>query len=223
MTESNTSQHLNRDYIVSEAFKMIDEEGLGDFSLRALARRMGVSPMALYTYFSSKDELVDAVFVLMRQEFDNAPVPGERWDDTIRRTTISHRAIDLRYPNIYRALSGWMPEARQNTRRIFQIFQDQGMPEDAFKLMWGTVEAFVVGFVHQEIAQNKALVEETDGSSIVAVAESDSPWLSIARTAFDDESFKIGLELVIEGLRHMAGPESDNWCTPEDPEQWTWY
>ena len=86
MASTRTPQPLSRDLIVEQAFALIDEAGLEAFSLRALGRRLQASPMALYTYFPSKDALVDAVFARMRDEYDNAPVPGERWDDTVSYT-----------------------------------------------------------------------------------------------------------------------------------------
>ncbi|MCI8469650.1 MAG: TetR family transcriptional regulator [Eggerthellaceae bacterium] len=231
MASTRTPQPLSRDLIVEQAFALIDEAGLEAFSLRALGRRLQASPMALYTYFPSKDALVDAVFARMRDEYDNAPVPGERWDDTLRRTTASIRAVDLAHPNVYKALSGWMPEARQNTRRVYQIFRDQGMPVETFKIMWSTLEAFLVGFIHQEVAQNEAIAADRGGAPAggddAGQPDADAvdparPWLAIARSAYGDESFSFGIELVIEGIRQMAGPEEQTWRTPLDPREWTW-
>ena len=78
---------LSQEKITEEALLMMDEEGVGAFTIRGLAGRLGVSPMGIYTYFKSKDEIVASVQTRMRQEYDNAPIPGERWDDSLRRTT----------------------------------------------------------------------------------------------------------------------------------------
>ena len=74
---------LNRELIAREALKLMNEQGENALSMRALGARLGVSAMGLYTYFSSRDELVSAALELIRQEYDNAPIPGEFWEDTI--------------------------------------------------------------------------------------------------------------------------------------------
>ncbi len=50
-----------RQDIINTAYDLIIQHGLEAVSLRAVADHMDYSPAALYRYFSSKDELVDAV------------------------------------------------------------------------------------------------------------------------------------------------------------------
>ena len=52
---------LSTDRIVEATLAMIDEEGIGSASMRAVAGRVGVRAMSLYKYFASRDELFDAV------------------------------------------------------------------------------------------------------------------------------------------------------------------
>jgi len=52
---------LSREVIVDAAVAALDESGPARLTMRSLAERLGVGPMALYTYFGSKDELLDAV------------------------------------------------------------------------------------------------------------------------------------------------------------------
>lgn len=52
---------LSQEKITEEALLMMDEEGVGAFTIRGLAGRLGVSPMGIYTYFKSKDEIVASV------------------------------------------------------------------------------------------------------------------------------------------------------------------
>lgn len=50
-----------RQEFINTAYDLIIERGLEAVSLRAVADQLDYSPAALYRYFSSKDELVDAV------------------------------------------------------------------------------------------------------------------------------------------------------------------
>jgi AcrR family transcriptional regulator len=47
--------------ILDTALKMIVETGLGGLSIRALADRIDYTPGALYTYFDTKEQLIDSV------------------------------------------------------------------------------------------------------------------------------------------------------------------
>lgn len=49
---------LTREDILRTALALLEEEGLAGASMRALARRLGADPMALYHYFPSKDALL---------------------------------------------------------------------------------------------------------------------------------------------------------------------
>jgi AcrR family transcriptional regulator len=51
---------LSREAIVDAAVAVLDAGGPARLTMRSLAERLGVGPMALYTYFDSKDELLDA-------------------------------------------------------------------------------------------------------------------------------------------------------------------
>lgn len=50
-----------RNTLVSAAVRLIEQDGLGEFSLRAAAREVGVSPNAAYRHFADKSDLLNAV------------------------------------------------------------------------------------------------------------------------------------------------------------------
>lgn len=52
---------LNRDTILTASFDILHEYGLGDLSMRRLARNLEVAPGALYWHFPSKQALLGAV------------------------------------------------------------------------------------------------------------------------------------------------------------------
>ena len=91
-TEKKRKSGLTRDVIVDTAYRMIDRDGMGAFTMRALGAELGVSAMAFYAHFSSREEVLVAVLTRFMETLDTDPVPGERWDDTLRRTMTSiHR------------------------------------------------------------------------------------------------------------------------------------
>jgi AcrR family transcriptional regulator len=51
---------LSRDHILDAALALLADTGLGGLTMRALARRLGTDPMAVYHYFADKDALLGA-------------------------------------------------------------------------------------------------------------------------------------------------------------------
>jgi AcrR family transcriptional regulator len=54
-------QQLSREAIIAAALELVEEQGLTKLTMRALGDRLGVEAMALYHYFASKDELLEAL------------------------------------------------------------------------------------------------------------------------------------------------------------------
>lgn len=202
--------------IVDGAFAYLDEVGLDGFSMRALAERLDMGTMSVYRYFSSKDDLIEAVRLKLRASYDNAPVPGERWDDTIHRTVSSIRKNALEHPNIWIAQRGLRPSTKPHTRRIYCLHKDQGIPIEIYRKLWSIIEAYLSGFISHEIASANIEYERVDED------DPDYPWLMIAEDAYGDESFEAGIDIIIEGVRKEAAPDPCEWYTPVDCAAWTW-
>jgi hypothetical protein len=77
--------HLSSESIARAALTIVDREGVEALNLRDLAASLGVGTMTLYRYVSGRDEIVKGIVGLLLAEIDTAVVPGETWDETIRR------------------------------------------------------------------------------------------------------------------------------------------
>lgn len=64
---------LTRDAVLTAARGLIAEVGLRGLTMRALARRLGVAPNALYGHVPGKDELVDALLDVHLAAVDTPP------------------------------------------------------------------------------------------------------------------------------------------------------
>ena len=69
--------------VVEEALTLADSEGLEAVTIRRLARELGVTPMALYWHFRSKDELLDGVAASIFEEIDLSVDASARWQEQL--------------------------------------------------------------------------------------------------------------------------------------------
>jgi AcrR family transcriptional regulator len=88
---------LDREQVVSAAIALADEAGLDAVSLRGVADRLGVTPMALYRHVASKDDLLDEMADRLYGELD-LPAAGEPWWDALAGIARSTRDALLARP-----------------------------------------------------------------------------------------------------------------------------
>jgi AcrR family transcriptional regulator len=75
---------LTRRAVVDRAMQLADGAGLDALTIRKLAQELGVTPMALYWHFRSKDELLDGLAERVWSEIDVDVDPGAPWPDQLR-------------------------------------------------------------------------------------------------------------------------------------------
>src|SRR4028119_2492819 len=70
--------------VVEGALALADSEGLEAVTIRRLAEELGVTPVALYWHFRSKDELLDGVAASIFEEIDLSVDASARWQEQLR-------------------------------------------------------------------------------------------------------------------------------------------
>ncbi|QTE03151.1 TetR/AcrR family transcriptional regulator C-terminal domain-containing protein [Streptomyces cyanogenus] len=99
MTESATAPRrvpLDRERVLRAAVALADGLGIEALSMRNLAERLGVVPMALYKHVANKEELLDGMVEVIVGEID-PPAPGADWKRAIRQRILSARQALLRH------------------------------------------------------------------------------------------------------------------------------
>ena len=78
------------------AVALADDTGIDALSMRTLAHRLGVAPMALYKHVANKEELLDGMVSVIVAEID-PPLPGPGWKNAVRQRVLSARQALLRH------------------------------------------------------------------------------------------------------------------------------
>ena len=198
---------LTRERIVAAASDLIERDGIGAFTMRSLGRELGVSAMAVYSHFDSRDAILVAV---------------------LRRLMASIYQLEMAHPEL--ATIEVVPQAGENglaehTDKIVNLHLAQGMPEPVLTQAWALVAAYLTGFIGNAIAvranrpsadcgvSNARAVEE--GGSADCASDDELPWRRIVAAAYTDEVFAHGVEIIIQGIRALAAPDPCDWRTPE--------
>jgi AcrR family transcriptional regulator len=210
---------LNRERAIRTAVELADIEGLDALSMRNLAVRLGVVPMALYRHVANKEDLLDGMVETVYSEIDLTR--GGDFQATMRQRAISMREALRRHPWAVELMESSSPgpaNLHYHHAGIACLREQAGLPIrtaiDAYNLM----DSYIYGF---------ALQEKTLPSDITAAAETRRHDLTTADPSFASRwpylieiaeelgssgydytgQFERGLALVLDGieqLRHEA-------------------
>ncbi|MEV2223195.1 TetR/AcrR family transcriptional regulator C-terminal domain-containing protein [Nocardia vinacea] len=91
-------QRSSVDAVVTAAIEIADADGIGALTMRAVATKLGLTPMATYTYVPGKAELVDLMLDVVYREMPRADLAGLPWRDRVTTIAAENRAMLVRHP-----------------------------------------------------------------------------------------------------------------------------
>ncbi len=203
---------LDRAAIAAAALELMDEDGVRALTIRSLAARLGVAPMALYNHVSTKEDILDAAreHGLARLPTADSGVDGGPWWERIRHINLTlHRAL-REHPSLVtllvaRPLAGQAPIGAAEAQ--LRVLVEAGFtPEHAARAHL-TLLHYAIGAA----AWSSPRVESPDeGRAVLAQLPADRyPTLAaltgpLAEASYDDKQYAYGLDLLLAALRAPA-------------------
>lgn len=201
---------LTPERIIDVAAALAAEDGLLRLSMRRLGRRLGVDAMAIYYYFSSKEELFEAIRARMIAEVPNPDDPGLAWDERIRIVMLGFRQALLRYSHLHPLFvlqRRTHPYIAERIRHEHDVLQEAGFDPEMAVIVFRTLVSYVNGY---------ALGESYDATDLVSELFPDEPGESKQASALVDRrdvvrldserneiAFERGLDAMIDGFRRL--------------------
>ncbi|MFP5359619.1 MAG: TetR/AcrR family transcriptional regulator [Actinomycetes bacterium] len=220
---------LTSDVVVREAIALADAHGLDALSMRSLADRLGVVPMALYKHVRDKDALLDHMVDAILAEIPAAAPTGSpaRWHDAVRERILGTRAALHRHPWAWRALetrTAPSPAMLDHLESVIAILREGGLDASLTHHAMHALGSRVWGFT-QELAPSppppadpavRSAMLEAMASRWPRVLESamaarHDPGTAVGPSCDDDAEFAFAIDVLLDGiaLRHAAG-----WSAP---------
>jgi TetR/AcrR family tetracycline transcriptional repressor len=151
---------LSLDRIVASTLELIDEQGVGATSMRAVAARLGVEAMSLYKYVATRDELFDAVVDKVVNELSDDPdvqlQPHNGWRTWLHGMGWGVRRYARAHPHAFPlvatrpAAAPWVNPPLRSLRWI-EAFLDglhrEGLTDDQVLFAYRTFNSFLLGFL----------------------------------------------------------------------------
>ena len=174
--------------VVAEALRLLDLHGEPGFSMRALGEALGVSPMTIYTYVTTKSHLVELVIDSVIETIVPPEPDAPRWQDELRRYALEAWDAQVPHPWIpaYLAGRGIVERPAQATARtaLKRLFEAAGADDAGAREGVAVFFSFMIGSFVQ-----------------VAPAVADHGPSERSRALFVQS-----LNIVISGLQHRFLP-----------------
>lgn len=143
---------LTRAEILDATLDLAERSGLHAVTMRAVADRLGVTPMALYRHVGDKQGLLDG---LVERLLADQPVPDPAlpWRDRLHQHGAALRATARRHPDVFGLLlarRAATPGARRIRDSVYQALRDAGVPGADIPRVERLLSTFVLGFAASE-------------------------------------------------------------------------
>lgn len=150
-----TEAALTRERIAEVALEQLSQRGLEGFSLRDVARTLGVYPTAIYWYVRSKNDLVTEACALAIARIA-PPRAKDRWQDWLRELFRRYREVMRRHPHLAQVVgSQLLSNATLDLallEGILATLEDAGCPDSFIPDAYNAVVAALCGFATLEFA-----------------------------------------------------------------------
>jgi TetR/AcrR family tetracycline transcriptional repressor len=210
---------LTKAAVVDRALAVVDKSGLDALTIRKLATELGVTPMALYWHFRSKDDLLDGLAERLWGEIDLTVDRAAPWTEQIRwlfesllKVLRAHPAA----PTLLLHTKRLNVEAQlRATELTLDILRTAGFsPEDASMAARSALSTGITLVMSEpgiELIDNAERAELQRKKQVVLATQSPVTFprlveCALPMTACDnpEDHYKFGADLFIGGLAAIA-------------------
>lgn len=203
---------LSLERLVAAAMELADEQGLAGLTIRALAARLSVRPMAAYHYISDKEQLLDLIVDGVFEQIER-PTPGLPWRPELHRRCLSVRAAMRRHPwalGLVDSRTSAGPATLAAHDAVLGTMLSDGFSPAQAARAFALLDSYVYGFALQENSiplQDPSTAPDVVAAMLEAMDADLYPHLVSFTLAhvlvpgydFGDE-FEPGLDLVLDAI-----------------------
>jgi TetR/AcrR family transcriptional regulator, tetracycline repressor protein len=207
-------RRLERSAIIAATIAVLDERGLDDLSLHAIAGHLGVRQPALYHHFPGKAALLDATAaaVLDRWHTERLPAEGESWQAFLTRNARSMRRALLHVRDGARLTAATGPRAPEPSVALARIdfLERHGFTATDAVLASIAVSRYVIGCVlEHQTAPAQAVPAAPDPTEASPDVQRLQRIAAAAARLGPDAEFDTGLRALVEGLSALTARRPD--------------
>ncbi|WP_432168994.1 TetR/AcrR family transcriptional regulator [Streptomyces sp. 1222.5] len=192
---------LDRERITTTALRLIDETG--DFSVPAIARRLGAQTGSVYHHVDGRDGIVELLRERICEAMDPATLDLDPWDTALEAWARSYRAAFAAHPRVIPMLMTSpvrAPRVLEQYERAVSLLLEAGFDRAGIMPLIIALENLVLGSA-LDLAAPETMWELADGTPTPRLAEA----LAAVGDGRADRAFEVGLTAFMNHARTLSG------------------
>ena len=193
---------LSAENIAQAALALVD--ATGEFTISAVAERLGVRPSSLYNHVSGRDDIVEGMRTLAMSEVALALDAEAAWDDdAFPRLLRAYRDAFARHPRLIPMLTSHTVVSEPVMRMygvMATILRRSGISDELLLDAISITDSYVIGAALDVAAPDEVWDSGAETSEAMHAAIAAAP----TGRARADRSFDLGLRVVLDGVRRLA-------------------
>ena len=203
---SAPERRTSRPAVLEAGLRIADTEGLAGLSIRRLADELGVGTMTIYSYISTKEELLDGIATLVLNEIPRDD-PGAAAFEERLELAVQELHVALReHPGVAEIVASRgapIPALDRFREALLSILADAGLPPENAVSAVSALAAYASGFAQVEL-QRAQVDPEAEASRLRRLPQGDFPHLTGSADAYashvSQDAFTLGLRSFVRGL-----------------------
>jgi AcrR family transcriptional regulator len=143
---------FDRAAVLQAGLALADESGLAAVTMQAVARRVGVTPMALYREVADKADLLDGLVELLLTDFP-APDPDLPWEQRLEAAAAGLRRTARRHPAVFPLLlqrPATTPGSKRVREAVYAALAEAGVAGRRIARVERVISSIMLGFLVSE-------------------------------------------------------------------------
>jgi AcrR family transcriptional regulator len=205
--------------VLDGAIRLADRIGIEKLTIRKLADEFDVTPMAIYNYVASKEEIVNGMVEVVFSKIDLPPVE-EDWKTAMRRRCVSMHEVLLRHPwapPLMESRPSPGPALLHHHDAVLGCLRRGGVPLPWVAHAYAVLDSYVYGYAMQEANLpfgGDQQIGDLAEAILSAIPADQYPYLReftadhVLQPGYHfGNSFEVGLDLLLDGLDAAAAAQ----------------
>lgn len=203
---------LTKEQVLKAARTIADREGVEALTMRRLAGALDVMPNALYTYYPTKDALLDALLDSLLGEIATSGLNQVGWRSALASIMNDSRRLLLAHPRlaeVFLSRPSLGPNAARLGKATFQILRRAGLEGDQAVAAFRILLIFSLGYAAFQAPREGDEERSARGESVFrSLPGADYEELrrvagQLARSP-DEDTFLTGIGWLLDGIAEMS-------------------
>jgi AcrR family transcriptional regulator len=180
--------------IVGAAMGVADAEGLEALSMARVAKELGLTPMSLYRYVTSKDELLQLMWNASAAGAETLVLAGDGWRERLRSWALIQREMLDRHPWITQmpmAAPPLAPNSLAFVERGLEAMDGTGLPDQDKLRLIGLLSSYTLSEARMANDAARAAQEAMAAAAAAGEGEPRPMWSyeALLRELADEQTY----------------------------------